>query len=121
MSTAVTPVNASRPLSIIWEPKDPNVKFYPYLHFAEVEELQANQSREFNISINGEILLEFFTPVYLFTSSASFGEPFTGEMRLSLNRTEKSTLPPILNALEIYTVKDFIQAETDQVDGMHFQ
>ncbi|KAF7843432.1 LRR receptor-like serine/threonine-protein kinase IOS1 [Senna tora] len=30
--------------------------------------------------------------------------------------TENSTLPPFLNAIEIYTVKDFSQPETDQGD-----
>ena len=34
-------------------------------------------------------------------------------------KTESSTLPPILNAVEIYSVKNLLQSETDQQDGTY--
>ena len=35
-------------------------------------------------------------------------------------KTENSTLPPIINAIEVYSVKNLLQSETDQEDGMYF-
>jgi hypothetical protein len=45
--------------------------------------------------------------------------PLTGSTRyqLSLSKTENSTLPPIINAIEVYKVQDFSQSETQQDDG----
>ncbi|RVW51965.1 LRR receptor-like serine/threonine-protein kinase IOS1 [Vitis vinifera] len=53
MRTAATPLNAGEHLEFSWEPSDPTTQFYVYMHFAEVEELKVNQSREFNIFLNG--------------------------------------------------------------------
>ena len=66
MSSATTPVNASKALTIKWEPRDPTAEYYVYMHFAEVEELPANQSREFNISLKDEIFIGFVVPKYLY-------------------------------------------------------
>ena len=41
-----------------------------------------------------------------------------GKCVFSILKTGNSTLPPIINAIEIYTVKDLSQSETDQQDGM---
>ena len=40
------------------------------------------------------------------------------KLSFSIYKTPKSTLPPILNAMEVYIVKDFLKAPTDQEDGM---
>ncbi|KAL5755893.1 hypothetical protein ACOSQ2_020639 [Xanthoceras sorbifolium] len=87
MRTAVRAINVNESLEFDFDNEDPILEFYVYMHFAELENLQENQHREFNIELNG-------------------------------NLTSDSTLPPILNAMEIYTVKDFLQASTDQEDGM---
>ncbi|CAB4272464.1 unnamed protein product [Prunus armeniaca] len=88
MSTASTPKNPSDSLSIILSLPDKNAEYYSYLHFAEVESLQLNQSRWQYVSGEG-----------------------TG-----ITRAENSTLPPVLNAFEIYMVKQFVEAETNQED-----
>ncbi|CAJ1955354.1 unnamed protein product [Sphenostylis stenocarpa] len=117
MSTAVTPPNDSDPLVISWEPEDENEQFYVYLHFTELLELATNQTRQFNIMLNGESWFRNFSPRYLgldtlYTKSAISGE----EIIYSMEMTENSTLPPIISALEIYTVIDLQQPQTFQGD-----
>ncbi|KAA8541722.1 hypothetical protein F0562_022874 [Nyssa sinensis] len=52
MSTALTPIAGRDPLSFTWESNNSTDQYYIYMHFAE---LQANQTREFNIYLNGEL------------------------------------------------------------------
>jgi hypothetical protein len=60
------------------------------------------------------VIPKYQTAFTVYTSGA-----FTGAKRyqISLFKTENSTLPPILNAIEVYKVKDFSQSETQQDDG----
>lgn len=120
MNTAGTPLNSSDPLELYWEFPDVRAQFV-YFHFAELQRLKPNQSRVFDIVYNGKRLFDdamsprylesvtIFTPTALTESNASF----------SLVRLENSTLPPILNAIEAYTLIDFSQPETEQVDGIY--
>ncbi|XWS12023.1 hypothetical protein CRYUN_Cryun37aG0054800 [Craigia yunnanensis] len=108
MSTAHTPINASIRLGFHWEPTDPKAKYFVYMHFAEVEELKANEIREFNITQNGKFLYAPVVPEYLYTNTLYTTEPVSGDnIQYWLERTNRSTLPPILNALEVFMVKDF--------------
>ncbi|XP_065621921.1 putative leucine-rich repeat receptor-like protein kinase At2g19210 [Quercus suber] len=91
---------------------------YIYMHFAELENLQPNQSRQFNIFLNGNLWEGSFVPRYLNTitvHSSPDGE-IGQQFQIWINQTETSTLPPILNAVEFYTLKRFLQAQTDQED-----
>ncbi|KAF2301097.1 hypothetical protein GH714_020056 [Hevea brasiliensis] len=63
MQTAVQPINADEPLKFEFDTGDPNENFYIYMHFAEI--LQMNQSREFNIELNGVLLQEGVVLKYL--------------------------------------------------------
>lgn len=53
LRTVSTPKNISVPLQFEWNTNNASDQFYLYMHFAEVEQLEANQSRQFNIYING--------------------------------------------------------------------
>ncbi|PNX98625.1 leucine-rich repeat receptor-like protein kinase at2g19210-like protein, partial [Trifolium pratense] len=64
MSTAVTPVNDSAPVQITFDAENVTDQYYAYLHFNEVEKLAENETREFNITVNGQSLYEFEIPVY---------------------------------------------------------
>ncbi|XP_022981222.1 putative leucine-rich repeat receptor-like protein kinase At2g19210 [Cucurbita maxima] len=117
MSTAITTDNASAPLEFHWVPGDPNAKFHLFLHFADLEKLQANQSREFNIFQNENHLHGPFSPDYLQSTTLFTTNPMSGEsIDFKFVRTNTSNLPPILNALEIYTVLDTSQSHTDEQD-----
>ncbi|KAL1218375.1 Senescence-induced receptor-like serine/threonine-protein kinase [Cardamine amara subsp. amara] len=120
MSTAETPQNESHYMTLIFRPVDPNAKFYVYLHFAEVEELKTNLTREFHIWLDESLLVRSFKPRYLFTDTVSTPNPVGGIMvNFSLQqpgKTGDSVLPPIINALEIYQVNEFLQIPTDSQD-----
>ncbi|KAF2618164.1 hypothetical protein F2Q68_00038363, partial [Brassica cretica] len=66
MSTALTPTNATNPITMILENSDPTVRYFVYMHFAEVEDLSLtpDQTRVFHIRINGETIADF-SPKYL--------------------------------------------------------
>ncbi|KAK0597926.1 hypothetical protein LWI29_029978 [Acer saccharum] len=119
MMSAATPNNASQPLNFSIDTKDTASKLYVYLHFAELEVLLPNQSRQFNISINGRFLYGPVVPNYLAATTAYSTSVLSGEQgryEFSIFKSEKSTLPPILNAVEFYIVKQLLQSETDQID-----
>ncbi|XP_041001735.1 LRR receptor-like serine/threonine-protein kinase IOS1 [Juglans microcarpa x Juglans regia] len=120
MKTAATPINESAPMEFNWEADNPNTQFYIHLDFAEVVKLEPNQSRSFNITLNGEYWYGPLVPEYLYaytlygiTSPESNG---SSTYNFSMFKAENSTLPPFLNAVEIYSVKDFLQSETDLED-----
>ncbi|ESW22562.1 hypothetical protein PHAVU_005G163500 [Phaseolus vulgaris] len=115
MSTAVTPANDNAPLVIRWEPEHETDEFSVYMHFTELQVLTTNQTRQFNMS--GALFLQNYSPPYMrvftiYSVSALSGK----EIKFSLERTENSTLPPIMNAIEIYKVKQFHQSDTFQGD-----
>ncbi|XP_047147959.1 probable LRR receptor-like serine/threonine-protein kinase At1g51880 [Vigna umbellata] len=117
MSTAVEPQNDSAPLVISWEPQHETDQFYVYMHFTEIQVLTTNQTRLFNIMLNAESWFSNFSPVYhgmntIYSISGTSGK----EIKFSLERTENSTLPPIISAIEIYRVIDLQKPETFQGD-----
>ena len=88
------------------------------MYFAELKLLKDDQLREFKISYNKEEWSdEPLTPSYLSTTSLLSTEASLGWHAFSLNATDNSTLPPILNAIEVYMVKQFLESEADHNDG----
>lgn len=122
METAATP-KKGRYLNFSWDSNYESDQFYVYLHFAELEKLQTNQSRGFNITYNGDYWYGPIIPGYLSTTTIYTIEP--SEMsslqhQLSLFPIENSTLPPIINGLEIYLVMEISELESNKEDGMPF-
>ncbi|PNX80739.1 receptor-like protein kinase, partial [Trifolium pratense] len=119
LSTAVTPVNVSAPLQLEWVADNLDEQFFAYFHFNEVEKLAENETRAFNVTVNGNSLYGgLVVPAYRVVNTLYSITPLTGAKRyaISLSKTENSTHPPILNAIEVYKVKDFSQSETKQDD-----
>ncbi|CAD5335357.1 unnamed protein product [Arabidopsis thaliana] len=121
LKTAATPTNASEPLTIKWTNSDnPNAQYYVYRHFAEIQDLRANDIREFNMLWNGVAMSpdpEIPTKLKvntIYSKSPRFCDE--GKCIFQLIRTNRSTLPPLLNAFEVYTVIQFPQLETDESD-----
>ena len=120
MSTASTPINVSAPLELEWHTEKATSEYCIYMYFAEVVKLKANHSRSFNITLNGEHWYGPDTPKYLRTGmvhSTSILE-INQTYDFLLSKIENSTLPPIINALEIYSTIDLTQLGTDIQDGM---
>uniref|UniRef100_A0A7N1A3L6 non-specific serine/threonine protein kinase n=2 Tax=Kalanchoe fedtschenkoi TaxID=63787 RepID=A0A7N1A3L6_KALFE len=121
MNCAVTPRNASDPIKIFWIPANPTDKFVIYMHFAEVALLQANETRQFSILLNGSPLYPSYTPIYLYSETVYTDDPRSmNRFEFWLEKTVNSTLPPIFNSIEVYIAKYFLQAPTVQseVDAM---
>ncbi|GMY34485.1 probable LRR receptor-like serine/threonine-protein kinase At1g05700 [Fagus crenata] len=118
MSSAHTTLNVNDSLSYYWSTYSGNSETqYIYMYFAEVVKLQPNQSREFNIFLNGKLWYGPLVPNYLSTTPIQSTIGVIGQQfELQINKTETSTLQPILNAIEIYTLKQLLQAQTHQED-----
>ncbi|KAK1257337.1 putative LRR receptor-like serine/threonine-protein kinase MEE39 [Acorus gramineus] len=113
MSTAVT----QQPLEIIL----PNVfpdGYHIYLHFEELTPPKRDESREFIVKLNGGIV--FPQPVqltYLFAYTIYTTRPWKANAyKLSMEETTASTLPPILNAAEMYYVLEMSYSPTYEQD-----
>lgn len=109
----------------IWWKLDRNFRYFFYLHFAELVKLHMNESREFNIYMNGDLWYGIpLIPTYLVTDtlySTKGSKPDNeGKIQIGFNATENSTLPPLVNALEYYALQKNSGQETYEKDGMYF-
>ncbi|XP_073014515.1 probable LRR receptor-like serine/threonine-protein kinase At1g51880 [Typha latifolia] len=91
---------------------------YVVLYFTEVIELTANQRRSFNVLIDGRDYGIVVTPQFQIVREVNVtARPASGMMNLSLTPiTSNSTLPPLINALEIYTMSQPLVAGTHPTD-----
>ncbi|GKV27240.1 hypothetical protein SLEP1_g36433 [Rubroshorea leprosula] len=102
--------------SLSWSSRD----LYVYFHLAEIVNTTKDQQREISITLNGvklpPITLEYLKP-------QSIGPqifPVKGIANISIEATAESTLPPLLNAFEIYEVHNLLTSPTNTVDGTKF-
>ncbi|XP_042465196.1 putative leucine-rich repeat receptor-like serine/threonine-protein kinase At2g19230 [Zingiber officinale] len=124
MQTAVTPINSSS-LVIPWNPLPGYVnQFFLILHVSEILDLSGtNQSRQFNIYVNGLLWLpEIVIPPYLYSGFVYSLVPLPSfpTYNISLQALGNSTLPPILNAFELYMTMSNTSVPSDagDVDAM---
>lgn len=117
MSTAATPKSENG--SLEYPLPDDNIytsQYYVYLHFAELEKLQPNQSRQFTVSYGGKVMATV-SPAYLQATTIYTHSAYKGGQSFKISRMPNSSYPPIINAIEIYVVKEFLQSDTLQTDG----
>ncbi|KAL5572504.1 hypothetical protein UlMin_022101 [Ulmus minor] len=118
ISTAAKPRNGSDSLELKWNTNNSGSQFYVYLYFAELEKLGRNQTRRFNITWNGTPLFGPLSPSYLYTTVVSNSRGLDGkDHQISIHKTGDSTHPPILNAIEIYMVKQKNESPTYSEDA----
>ncbi|KAG6526601.1 hypothetical protein ZIOFF_016593 [Zingiber officinale] len=123
MQTAVAPINSSS-IVLAWDPIPGYVnQFFPILHISEFFNLSGtNQSRQFNIYVNRfQWLGDIMTPLYLYSDSVYDVVPLPSSPTyiISLEALSNSTLPPILNAFELYTTMSNTSVPSDTGDGMY--
>lgn len=116
LRTAYTPINANKPLDVPFFLDSADI-FSAYLHFAEIQALQPNDTREFDILLDENIITTAYSPKML-QIDTKYYTSLTQGYDQTLVKTKRSTLPPILNAYEIYAVMEFPYAETNPNDGM---
>ncbi|AAF99857.1 Putative protein kinase [Arabidopsis thaliana] len=118
MKTAAIPKDASAPWSLVWTIDNTTALSYVYMHFAEIQDLKANDLREFDITYNGgKLWFSQFRPNKLSILTMFSQVPLTssnGEYNFTFEMTSNSTLPPLINALEIYTGLEILQLQTDK-------
>ncbi|XP_010535199.1 PREDICTED: receptor-like protein kinase At3g21340 [Tarenaya hassleriana] len=119
MATAATPTNATSPLTLTWALQPVTALFYMYIHFAEIQNLRANDSRAFNVLLNGNNTFGPYSPKMLKIETLLDNIPEKcdgGQCIWQLVKSSNSTLPPLVNAVEAFTVIEFPLSGTDQDD-----
>lgn len=119
--SAIIPKKATHPLNIWWDLHNINAQSYIYMHFAEIQNLKPNEIREFDITYNGDQVWEsYFRPhnlsITTIFSPTALSSP-DGLFNFTFTMTKNSTLPPLINALEVYTVVENLLLETYQDEG----
>lgn len=121
MQSAIIPANGSSSFWFSWESVSTVFKYYTCMYFSEFESEQAEtRSREMNIYLNGRFWSEIPPPQYLNTTTHRLTATNAQQYVISIMQTKNSSLAPILNALEIYQEKEFLQLLTNQQDGIFY-
>nr|CAB3466216.1 unnamed protein product [Digitaria exilis] len=122
LRSAVTPVNGTR-LNFSWT-SDPaldndNSTYLMFLYFAELERVPSNALRKFDILVDNSTGngIQGFIPKYLSAEIVKIVAQGSGQHTVLLVATPEATLPPILNALEIYSVKPMTELGTNVADA----
>uniref|UniRef100_A0A0E0ER66 Malectin-like domain-containing protein n=1 Tax=Oryza meridionalis TaxID=40149 RepID=A0A0E0ER66_9ORYZ len=116
IQTAVEAVGNNTMLNITWQDQTPRgrgLKFFMY--FAD---FQNSQLRQFNVSFN-DVEPYQYSPPYLTTGvlyNSGWSTATDGNYNISLVPTAASKLPPMINALEIYTLISHDNPTTFPVD-----
>lgn len=119
IQTAVEAVGNNTMLNITWQDQTPRgrgLKFFMY--FAD---FQNSQLRQFNVSFN-DVEPYQYSPPYLTTGvlyNSGWSIATDGNYNISLVPTAASKLPPMINALEIYTLISHDNPTTFPVDCKH--
>ncbi|VAH12618.1 unnamed protein product [Triticum turgidum subsp. durum] len=129
MQTAIVTRNTSKNIWFGWEsldaePRDDDPSrpgYVAILHFAELQLLNASNGelRQFYINLNDELAYPTgFTPEHLVSNAIYDTKPSRHSgYNFSINATANSTLPPILNAVEVYYVIPSTNLGTDSQDA----
>ncbi|VAH09499.1 unnamed protein product [Triticum turgidum subsp. durum] len=122
MQTAMRPRNVSSGISLSWDPEpqpnNPSPGYIIIMHFSELEFLLFNVTREFSINLDNEPWHpDNVTPKYLYGAAIYNSVPSRkSRYDISIIPTARSTQPPIINAIETYTVVTTTKLGTDSLD-----
>lgn len=129
MQTAISPRNGFHGIELSWDsepqPQNPSPGYFIILHFSELQLLPSNRVRQFYVNLNGEPLYPSgrgvgFTPRYLYTGATYNRLPFQqSNYNITIDTTATSTMPPILNAVEVFSVIPTTNVGTDSRDGTY--
>ncbi|KAF3785884.1 putative leucine-rich repeat receptor-like protein kinase [Nymphaea thermarum] len=88
------------------------------IYFAELKKLEPNETREFNITVDSKPWHGAFSPSYLSATTLCSTSTHRSQNNLvEYNPTERSTLSPIVNAMELYFVLHLSGSATDDADA----
>ncbi|CAM0879089.1 unnamed protein product [Alopecurus aequalis] len=89
------------------------------MHFSELNLLSGNDSRQFDINVNGKPWFQAYKPDYLYSGSVVYDTKPTehSQFNVSISALANSTLPPIINAIELFSVVSTTNLGTDAQDA----
>jgi hypothetical protein len=123
--SAATPVNGTQ-IDFAWSSdssiNNDNTSYLLLLYFAEVQRLPSNAVRRFDILVDNSTWngSQRYTPKYLSAELVKRMVLGSRQHTVSLVATPDATLPPILNAFEIYSVLPMTGLATNGADGISF-
>ena len=91
------------------------------MYAAELEILASDDVREYDLIINDKRTKVPYRPKYLIAAALYNNEPHHGFSQYSFTviATANSTLPPMINAFEFFSVISTANVGTDSQDGKH--
>uniref|UniRef100_A0A0D9V537 non-specific serine/threonine protein kinase n=1 Tax=Leersia perrieri TaxID=77586 RepID=A0A0D9V537_9ORYZ len=123
LQTAVTPVNSTVLRFLRWLPEANALSppsYFPIVNFVELVDLASNASRLFNPIINGVIRSDHpAKPDYLSDNYLYFDSPLwqMDHYEYEFVATSNATLPPIVNAANVYSIVELPNPMTDEVQA----
>nr|AWY10696.1 hypothetical protein Sh255C13_g0040 [Saccharum hybrid cultivar SP80-3280] len=120
--SATTPVNGTQ-IDFTWSPdssiNNDNTSYLLLLYFVEVQSLPSNAVRWFDILVDNSTWngSQRYTPKYLSAELVKRMVLGSRQHTVSLVATPDATLPPILNAFEIYSVLPMTELATNDADA----
>ncbi|CAM0878561.1 unnamed protein product [Alopecurus aequalis] len=122
MQTAITPLKVGSNIEFSLElpsqlDRTP-LSYITVMHFSELESLPSNASRQYDIKVNGKPWFEAYKPEYLYSGYVHSTEPDKySRYSVSISALANSTLPPIINAIELFSVISTTNLGTDAQDA----
>ncbi|XP_047051393.1 probable leucine-rich repeat receptor-like protein kinase At2g28990 [Lolium rigidum] len=101
LQTGLAPVNNGTAMSYIWDTYQSSLGVKMILHFADI---QNRQVRLFDVHFNG-MVHQNYSPPYLsagYLYNTDWYRSTDGNYNITIQATNKSMLPPMMNAYEIY-------------------
>ena len=123
MRSVSTPVNSSR-MDLYWDvdssmDADFSTKYFVVLYFAEVETLQQNEFRQFDVLLDSITLAKGFRPEPMLTTVLTGTVQGSGNHVISLVAALNSK-QPLISAMEIFLVRSQNESATDSRDGTYW-
>ncbi|CAM0953444.1 unnamed protein product [Alopecurus aequalis] len=121
MQTAITPQKVSNNIEVTLDLRgtpDRSLGYIDMKYFAELQQLSSNARRQFNVYRNSFETATAYTPSHLAEVCLYSTETFqASQYKLAINATTNSTLPPIINAIELFSVISTTTVATDSRDA----
>ncbi|KAG6775151.1 hypothetical protein POTOM_018582 [Populus tomentosa] len=116
LQNAITTSNTSGSITLNPGFPDQDVSVYMNLYFSEVTELDTTQKRSFIAYIDNMKSSEPIIPPYGAAKELSANFTASANTSISLVSTTDSTLPPLINAMEVFYVSDRLTDGTNSKD-----
>ena len=117
---AITTSKPSVSISLGTDLPTDKVPIYIILYFTEMSQLTTSETRSFEIYIDGKSESDPIVPAYGTVTEMSITNiTASSSTKISLVATADSTLPPLINAMEVYYVSGPLTGGTDSNDGWY--